>query len=108
MRLRAVRDEPTRSHQEPELQVEELRARNDLFLTQLKARREERVAWDLLLIALATTPELLVGSCLYCGHLRTLDRAWRAAAAEFREALVQQQRLSHTFCPDCIRDRGLG
>ena len=103
-----MRDDLSRTYRELELQVSELRAQNDRYLNQLKARREERAAWHELLLALATTPDLLVASCLYCEHLRTLDGAWRAAAAEFREALVQQQRLSHTFCPDCIRDRGLG
>jgi hypothetical protein len=67
----------------------------------------DRAAWGELLDQLLAAPEVLVATCAYCARLRTPDGQWRAPGPELRAALVEQQRLSHTYCPDCLHARGL-
>lgn len=67
----------------------------------------ERAAWDELLDQLLAAPEMLVATCAYCARLRTPDGQWRTPRPELRATLVEQQRLSHTFCADCLHARDL-
>ena len=67
----------------------------------------DRAAWGELLDQLLAAPDELVATCAYCARLRTLDAQWRAPGPELRAALVELQRLSHTYCPECLHARGL-
>jgi hypothetical protein len=78
-----------------------------LRVADLRARNAERAAWHHLLLDLGRSPDQLVGSCAYCKRLRTADGVWRTPDAGLRDTLMAQQRLSHTYCDECMHAHGL-
>jgi hypothetical protein len=76
-------------------------------LVEREHRRLEWIAWLELIARLRSDPEYLVVGCAYCRRVRTLDGRWRRPAAVLQAYLVHTQRLSHIYCRDCLRGRGL-
>jgi hypothetical protein len=70
-------------------------------------RRATWPAWQAVIADLRTTPECLAVVCVYCTRLRLPDNTWRRPPAVLRAYLQRHQRLSHTYCADCLRGRGL-
>jgi hypothetical protein len=102
-----VGDDLARTCRELALLVADLRVRNADYLRRLRARRKERAAWHRLLLDLRRSPDQLVGSCAYCRRLRTPNGVWRTPDTGLRDVLMAQQRLSHTYCDECMHEHGL-
>ena len=100
-------DDLARTCRELALRVANLRLRNADYLRRLRARRMERAAWQHLLLDLGRSPDQFVGSCAYCKRLRTPDGVWRTPDAGLRDLLMANQRLSHTYCDECMHEHGL-
>ena len=81
------------------------RDRSQTVLASLRAGRAERLAWAALFQALRHSDDVLVACCAYCFRLRLPDGAWRVPPAPLRQMLVDRQRLTHTYCEDCIHLR---
>jgi hypothetical protein len=75
------------------------------------SRAEQRqaawVGWRDLIAQLRADPEYSAVVCVYCTRLRMPDSSWRRPASVLRAYLQRHQRLSHTYCADCLRGRGL-
>jgi hypothetical protein len=78
-----------------------------LWPSRVEARRFEWAAWKTLCDHLHASPEYLVGVCVCCGRVRTLESTWRVPPSLLQRYLRQVQRLSHTYCPDCLRAQGI-
>jgi hypothetical protein len=102
-----VGDDLARTCRELALRVAELRVRHADYLGRLRARTTEQAAWHQLLLDLERSPDQVVGSCAYCKRLRTPDGVWRTPDDGLRDALMSHQRLSHTYCDECMHVHGL-
>ena len=107
VRPNAVGDDLAESCRQLALRLADLRARTAAYVRELRTRRAERTAWHQLLTEFRASPAMLVGSCVYCGRLRTSDGAWRSPPDVLRGFLRRHQRLSHTYCDDCLHAHGL-
>jgi hypothetical protein len=63
--------------------------------------------WQELVRYLRHACDPLVGACVYCGRLRTLDGVWRPPEGVVYAYLHRNQLLSHTCCPDCLEAQGI-
>ena len=63
--------------------------------------------WHDLIEHMVALPDHLVVACAYCTRVQTPDGAWHVPPRELRAYLVERQLLSHTFCADCLQERGL-
>lgn len=70
-------------------------------------RRLEWIAWLEMIARLGSDRDYLVAACAYCRRVRTPGGAWREAPPTLQAYLEQRQRLSHTYCPECLDRRGL-
>jgi hypothetical protein len=63
--------------------------------------------WHDLIERIVALPDSVVVTCAYCVRVQTPDGAWHVPPRELRAYLVERQLLSHTFCADCLLERGL-
>jgi hypothetical protein len=87
--------------------AEHLRLAAQATRLRREARRQEWAAWSGLMAHFRLAPDPLVVACVYCFRVRTLDGVWRVPSRALSAYVRHKQLISHSYCSECLRARGL-